>query len=229
MSEKQPIAFVDDPDKFSDLTKHRSSGGSALYTFSDGSLRYRFKDKGFWQPDAEFYFFRTITNMAAIPILKGAERQSSLDGLRSLYLKVFAELLAADGVPHVSYNAVEKVLNDGPGWPHWDAFLWPTIHCIRVGPMKQSLQDYIDELHRPRGDRLMDRHDGPQFYYRDYRNKLNPTTLDKMIGAGAPFLLLDLSRTWTVSGRALRDAIDFLAPLEYSETESHNSGGSYDA
>jgi hypothetical protein len=94
--------------------------------------------------------------------------------------------------------------------------------------MKQSLQDYVDELHGTRGTQLMDQRDAPQYYYRDYRNKLNPPVLDKLAavpdgGCGANFLLLDLSRTWTVSGRALRDAIDFLNPLEYSE--GHNSSG----
>lgn len=221
MSRLKPVVYIDHPDKLATMSHDRQAAGSANYSFGDGDTRYRFRKNGFWRPDSDFHFFRTVTNPAALALLKDVERQSRLDGFRSMHLTVLAELLAQDGVPHIYYEAVEKT-GRGGGWPHWDSVLWPTIHCIRVCEMKQSLQDYIDELHGPRGEALMEKHDAPQYYCKGYRNKLNPSVLDKMAGAGANLLMLD-GRTWRVSGLALRDAIDFLAPLEYSE--SHNHGG----
>lgn len=225
MSRHQDILYEDSADGFSEINHHGRRGGPSDYSFGDGTQRYRLKKDGFWRPDAEFSFFRTWLEPKAVELLKDAPRQSRLDGFRSMHLTVLHELLTKDSVPHIYYEAVEKT-GRGGGWPHWDAPLWPAIHCLRVVEMKQSLQDYIDEIHGPRGEELMEKHDAPQYYCRDYRKRLNPSVLDRMAGGGSNLLRLDQSRSLRLSGRQLRDVVDFLIPLEYSESRS--SGGFYD-
>jgi hypothetical protein len=219
MIELKPVIYDDHPNKLAEFSHNRQGAGSVNYSFGEGTARLAFKKNNFWQPDAEFFFFRTVLNPVALDLLKEIKRLSGLGSFRDMHLRVLAELLAKDNVSHIYYEAVEQTGHAG-GWPHWDAILWPTIHCVRVTPMKQTIQEYIDEIHGPRGEILMETHDTPQYYCQDYRNKLNPTVLDKMVGTGANLLQLD-KRSWKVHGLALRDAIDFLIPLEYSE--SHNS------
>ena len=88
--------------------------------------------------------------------------------------------------------------------------------------MLKPFTAYLEELHEKRGTELLDKHDGPQFYERQAR-----MTLREFGYTGVLPLVIDARREWKVSGRTLRDAIDFIGQMSYSAPD-RGGGGCYD-
>lgn len=206
---------IDKDDDFATLFTEKNHC-SYDYYFDDGRIRTAFRKNGFFRIDAEYRFFRTLANPAAVNRLSNrvGERRSRFNkGTLDLYLRVFHEMLVADGVSHIFYDMVcrGKTMHE-----YWGAHLWPTIHCVRL-PMERSIESYVEELHRPRGIELFLSHDAPQFYERGCLETLNPSPLDQLADC-ENYLPINIEpRTWTVSGRLLKEAVDFLSQLRYSQ------------
>jgi hypothetical protein len=214
---------VDKDDDFSTLYAERDTAGSHPYSFGDGDLRYVFRKDGFFKIDARYYFFRTIANPAAVQRLSGGvgERKTRFSkALLDDYHRVFHEMMAADGIAHIFYDMVKRgeTMHE-----YWQAHQWPTIHCVRL-PTEHEIESYIEELHGRRGTELFLKHDAPQFYERACFEALNPPVLDQLASTENLLPVMLEGRGWMVSGAMLKDAVDFLGQLHYSQHMPRSSG-----
>ena len=208
------------------------SGGQDNYHFGGGAGEVRELLRKLFRLNAEYIFFRTRANPQALRLIEEYEDELAVAlktdrtefrprfgaDLMDVYLRAVTEVASARGLPVISYPLVRVHAHNLER--HTEQPSWPVIHVVRDAPPKRANAIGFARLINfdLNGSEIFDaiqRIEAPQNYRLPYvelirRERVLPLVQD--------------IRLVVMSGRTLRDAIDFLDQFHFSAGYSESCG-----
>ncbi len=199
------------------------------YLFSDSYIREELNK--FFNINETFNFLRTVGNPELDKLLRESEKYLRSKGyhqfkgsryhadIRDMFLKYIHNVTKN----HIYYPLIEnKDVHNSER--HVEEFLWPVVHVIKgdnnaVNKFKNNLKNLLSED----AYNFIKKKEAPQNYDMPmydliFDKKVYNLIFDKKL---SPFILE--SKIWTVDGKVLKDAVDFLVPHEYKyESKNHS-------
>ncbi|HLD72319.1 MAG TPA: hypothetical protein VJA23_01930 [Candidatus Nanoarchaeia archaeon] len=179
--------------------------------FNLGSAREALHNK--FQVDATYQFLRTHANPQAqkiIPYPKDSDCPDPFSDVIHLYQIILSELVEDRRLTDQSYPLVEVSGVHGLDWGRKRCF-YPTIWAFSKEDEIPLFRNLVDGLQNEEVYALACAKEAPHNYHRReidllHQKDISPLTID--------------DRAWTVSGRNLKDAIDFLCNFRYLRTHT---------
>lgn len=179
--------------------------------FNLGSAREALH-KGF-RIDATYQFLRTHANPQAqkiIPYPEDPDCPDHFSDVIHLYQIILSELVEEQGLTSRSYSLVEVSGVQGLDWGRKRCF-YPIIWTFTKEDEVPLFRSLVDGLQNEEVYTLACAKEAPHNYHRKeidhlHQKEISPLTID--------------DRVWTVSGRNLKDALDFLCSFHYLRTHT---------
>jgi hypothetical protein len=196
------------------------------YDFSRGDIRHLFDD--FFDISATYTFLRSIANPEAVQLVRkhsdkltrevyGKDSEVSVEfdhGMKEKYHGVIEKLSKRNKIHQVRYPLVNN--HETYHFNYTMVMYWPQIHVVKGdGSSIAKFKSFFGQLNSDEAFQILKESEGPQNY------RLCAMELLKKEGV-LPLTLED--RVWSLPGKELKNAIDFLCTFELKrEPERHYS------
>ncbi len=180
-------------------------------TFDGGPVRREIREM--FKIDGTYDFLRVHANPVTKKIIRCPKDPDCVDPFSDvikLYQTILSELVDKERLTCRSYPLVEVHGVHGLDWGRKRCF-YPTIWVFSKGEEVSAFRSLVDGLQQEDAYALACAKEAPHNYHRkeiDYLHKrgILPLTID--------------DRIWTVSGRDLKNAVDFLCTFHYERTHT---------